>query len=46
MKQKLSITVDEETVRQIEQKIEEGLFRNKSHLLEYAVKVLLRGKDE
>ena len=42
MKQKLSISVDEEVVKQIEQKVVEGLFRNKSHALEFAVRRLLR----
>ena len=41
MKTKLSITVDEEIVRMIEAKVEEGLFRNKSHALEFAIKRLL-----
>ncbi len=45
MKQKLSITVDKEVVKQIEKKIQEGMFRNKSHVLEYAVKKLLRGGE-
>ena len=47
MKQKLSITVDEETIRLIERMVEGGMFRNKSHLLEYAVKIFLNnGRDK
>lgn len=37
MKQKLSITIDEEKVRIINRILKEGLFRNKSHILEYAL---------
>ena len=42
MKEKLSITVDAETVRKIEQTIQEGRFRNKSHIMEFAVAQLLK----
>ena len=41
MKQKLSITVDSEIVEEIDAKVAVGIFRNKSHLVEYAVKKLL-----
>ena len=41
MKQKISITIDENTVHDILQSIESGKFRNKSHVVEYAVKKLL-----
>ena len=41
MKQKLSITVDEENVRQIERVLQEGTFRNKSHVVEFAVVKLM-----
>ena len=37
MKQKLSITIDEEKVRVIDGILKKGLFRNKSHILEYAL---------
>jgi len=43
MKQKLSITIDRNTVASMESVIKEGRFRNKSHILEYAVDKLLRG---
>ena len=41
MKQKLSITIDEKTVQDILKTISSGKFRNKSHVVEYAVKKLL-----
>ena len=37
MKQKLSITIDEEKVRKVNEILKEGLFRNKSHVLEFAL---------
>ena len=46
MKQKLSITVEEETIKVVEHRIKEGLFRNKSHLIEYALNKFLRSKNE
>ena len=41
MKQKLSITLDEELAGKIEAALSTGKFRNKSHIAEYAVKKLL-----
>ena len=41
MKQKISITIDEETVYDILKSISSGKYRNKSHVVEYAVKKLL-----
>ena len=37
MKQKLSITIEEEKVIEINEILEKGFFRNKSHLLEFAL---------
>ena len=41
MKQKISISIEEKTIKKIEEKVEEGTFRNKSHCVEFAVKKLL-----
>ena len=41
MKQKLSVTLDEELVDEIVRTLSTGRFRNKSHIVEYAVKKLL-----
>ena len=49
MKQKLSISMDMETVLQLEEALKGGRFRNKSHLIEYAVNSILKedkGKNE
>jgi Arc/MetJ-type ribon-helix-helix transcriptional regulator len=37
MKQKLSISIEQDSIRKIEQKVNEGVFRNKSHLIEFAI---------
>lgn len=41
MKDKISISIDNKNVREIERVVEEGRFRNKSHVIEYAVIQLL-----
>ena len=41
MKYKLSVTLDEELVQEILRILSTGKFRNKSHVVEYAVKKLL-----
>lgn len=47
MKHKLSITMDEETVLKVMGKLRNGQFRNKSHVVEYAVKKFLEeNKDD
>ncbi len=38
MKEKLTITVESEVVEQIESRLKDGLFRNKSHVVEYALR--------
>ncbi len=44
MKQKISISIDEETIQNIEKFIENGTFRNKSHAVEFAVNKVLELK--
>ena len=45
MKTKISITVDRETVNQLVEQVVSGKFRNKSHLIEFAVKRLLEEEN-
>ena len=45
MKSKLSVTLDEEVVHEIVRNLSTGKFRNKSHLVEFAVKKLLEEQD-
>ena len=42
MKHKLSVTLEREVILELNDKLREGLFRNKSHLIEYAVKKFLK----
>lgn len=46
MKQKLSITIDGKTIKLIEESIKEGLFRNRSHVVEFSVNKTLKEKKE
>lgn len=42
MKYKLSISVDEKTLDIIQEKIKKGVFRNRSHAFEYAIKQICK----
>ena len=44
MKRVMSITVGEDTLNLIDKELAKGLFRNKSHIFEYAVKKLVGGR--
>ena len=44
MKHQATITVDEEVMLKIKEKLRDGTFRNQSHLFEYAVRRLLEEK--
>ena len=46
MKHRISISVDEETIAMIQKKLREGrdVFRNKSHVVELAVKRFVEGE--
>ena len=44
MKKKLSITLEEETVKLLDKNTQNGRFRNKSHLIEYSVQKYLNGE--
>ncbi len=46
MKLKLSVSMDPELVNKAEEKVKEGTFRNKSHIIEFALKHLLEENDE
>ena len=45
MKQKLSVTIGEEVIKLIEKTIKEGMFRNKSHAVEFSLNRTLKGKS-
>lgn len=44
MKQKLSITVEEKTLAHMQKHVQRGVYRNLSHLVEFAVTKLLEEK--
>ena len=50
MKQKLSVTLDERLLKMIDELVETGVFRNKSHLVEYSVNKIVKeskgGKED
>lgn len=41
MKIKTSVALEEETIHSMQELVRKGLFRNKSHLMEYSVKKLV-----
>jgi len=45
MKQKLSVTIDDELLTKIAAALSSCKFRNKSHLVEFAVKKLMEEQD-
>jgi len=45
MKHKISVTIEEKTVQDIFRAISSGKFRNKSHVVEYALKKLLEAEN-
>jgi len=46
MKTKLSVTIEEEKVRQVEEILQRGFFRNRSHVLEFALTKFLENENE
>jgi len=46
MKQKINITIDEEKITRINEILQKGLFRNRSHVLEYALIKFLENQNE
>lgn len=45
MKQKISVTVEEETLKLIDEIIKTGTFRNKSHAVELGLNKLLKQEE-
>ena len=43
MKQKLSVTIEEDTVKLLDKFVQGGRFRNKSHIVEYSLNKFLKG---
>jgi len=45
MKEKISISIEANLIIKIEKEVESGLFRNKSHLVEYSINKFLGEKE-
>ena len=45
MKKKLSISVEEKTIDRLETFVHQGIFRNKSHFIEFAIDKFLEIKE-
>ncbi|MFC1697995.1 hypothetical protein ACFL1H_06655 [Nanoarchaeota archaeon] len=45
MKHKVSITMDQETILAINDKMRDGWFRSKSHFIEWAIKKVLEDRE-
>jgi len=45
MKQKLSITIEEETIKLLDEVLKSGVFRNKSHAVDFSLNKVLRKKE-
>ena len=41
MKHKVSISLDKETIKEVDEKLDSAMFRNRSHFIEFAVKKFL-----
>lgn len=41
MKEKLSVTVDEKTLQLLDEAIKDGIFRNRSHVVEFSLNKIL-----
>ncbi len=46
MKQKLSITIEEDKIKLLEKLLKEGKFRSKSHIMEYSLNKFLQENRE
>lgn len=46
MKHQTSITVEEEVMLRVKEKLRDGSFRNQSHLFEFAVRKFLEKEEE
>lgn len=46
MKQKINITIDEEKIIKINEILKKELFRNRSHVLEYALTKFLENENK
>lgn len=46
MKLKISVSMEENTIKKVDNILNRGIFRNKSHVIEYSVKKFLEENGE
>jgi len=46
MKQKISITIEEKTINCLNEVVDEGRFRSKSHAIEFSINKTLKEKEK
>ena len=46
MKQKLSVSIEEDTISVLKEIIKEGRFRNQSHIIEYSLNKFLKEQED
>lgn len=44
MKRKISVSIDEDSVEKLDEYVENGQFRNKSHVIEFALNKFMQEK--
>jgi Arc/MetJ-type ribon-helix-helix transcriptional regulator len=45
MKKKLSISIEEQTIDNLDSYLSDGFFRNKSHIIEFAINKFMKEKE-
>lgn len=46
MKSKISVTIDNNLIDVIENMLDDGRFRNRSHIIEYSLKKFVEGRNK
>ncbi len=46
MKQKLSVSIEENTISILKELVKEGRFRNQSHIIEYSLNKFLKEQED
>jgi len=45
MKKKISVSLDQDTVKMVDEKTRDSIFRNRSHFIEHSIKAMLGDKQ-
>ena len=46
MKAKISVSIEENSIEKLEEYVKEGQFRNKSHVIEYALNKFMKEQEK